>query len=122
MSGPSVFVEVDQQAYDRLMAKLEPGYLAEPLQQALIDLTLNAEREIKDRTPVKTGNLRRSIVSELSGASGLEPETSVWTDVEYANPVEAWANMFSDGAYMAIQSAGDVAGQFLAAIEKRWEE
>lgn len=116
------FATVSPADYARIMDKLQPGVLTQDAYQVLEDLALNAEREIKDRTPVRTGNLRRSIASDLSESRAELAVTRVWTDVEYANPVEAWASMFSDGAAAAIEAAGDAAGFIAASIEKRWEE
>lgn len=116
------FATVSPGDYARIMDKLQPGALTEDAYTALENLALNAEREIKTRTPVKTGTLQRSIASDLSGSRDSSPVTRVWTDIEYANPVEAWAAMFADGAAAAFEAAGDAASDMVASIEKRWSE
>lgn len=116
------FATVSEADYARINAKLQPGVLTEDAYIALEELALNAEREIKQRTPVKTGNLQRSITSDLSESRAALAVTRVWTDVEYANPVESWAMMFSDGAAAAIEAAGDAVANVAVMIEKRWSE
>lgn len=117
-----VFATVSQADYDRITAKLQPGALTDGQHEALERLALNAEREIKARTPVRTGTLQRSIASDLSGSRDALAVTRVWTDLEYANPVESWAQMFSDGAAAAIEAAGDEVAFIATSIEKRWTE
>jgi hypothetical protein len=104
-----------------LRRKLDAAALTGDIGPALEDLALRAEGEIKDRTPVKTGHLRRSIVSDLSESKAKNPSTRVWTDVEYANPVEAWAAMFSEGAAAVLASADSAVDAMVATIEQRWE-
>lgn len=64
-------------------AKLSPALLNAKLTQAMQKAVLIAEGGSKKRTPVKTGNLRRSETSRVQG-SGMRVRGIVGTNVTYA--------------------------------------
>jgi hypothetical protein len=81
MSGEPLKIEVDSRDLEALMAKLAPELYREALGRALTDMAHTAEGEIKSRTPVVTGNLRRSIRSDVANATReRDPEGRVVAD------------------------------------------
>lgn len=73
-----ITVEIDAASLAKLEEKLSPELYQEAVKAAFIDVTHAAEGEIKARTPVVTGNLRRSIQSDVRDAGRFpDPETRV---------------------------------------------
>jgi HK97 gp10 family phage protein len=66
----------------QIAAKLSPARLALKMTEAMQKAVLIAEAGSKKRTPVKTGNLRRSETSRVQG-SGMRVQGIVGTNVIY---------------------------------------
>jgi len=63
-------------------------HFGEKVQKTVRKATLKAEKNIKEFTPVDTGNLRNSFQSEVKPYIG-----EVFTNVEYAEPVVYGTNL-----------------------------
>jgi len=63
-------------------------HFGEKVQTVVRKATLKAEKDIKEFTPVDTGNLRNSFQSEVKPYIG-----EVFTNVEYAEPVAYGTNL-----------------------------
>jgi len=63
-------------------------HFADKVQKTVRNATLQAEKDIKDFTPVDTGNLRNSFKSKVEPFIG-----EVSTNVEYAEPVAYGTNL-----------------------------
>jgi len=63
-------------------------HFGEKLQKTVRKATFKAEKDIKEFTPVDTGNLRNSWQSEVQDYRG-----EVFTNVEYAEPVAYGTNL-----------------------------
>ena len=63
-------------------------HFGEKVQKTVRKATLKAEKDIKEFTPVDTGNLRSSFQSEVKPYIGI-----VFTNVEYAEPVAYGTNL-----------------------------
>lgn len=71
---------------------LEDLISQDKIEQALGKACALLEREAKKKAPKDTGNLRRSITSEVSGDEGI-----VYTPLEYAPYVEYGTGIFAEG-------------------------
>ena len=69
----------------RLIARLKmiPSACETAAAQAVRDTVLAAEAEAKARSPVRTGRLKKSILSKSDGLSGM-----VYTNCDYAPSIE----------------------------------
>ena len=63
-------------------------HFGEKVQKTVRKATFKAEKDIKEFTPVDTGNLRSSFQSEVKPYIGI-----VFTNVEYAEPVAYGTNL-----------------------------
>ena len=63
-------------------------HFGEKVQKTVRKATFKAEKDIKEFTPVDTGNLRNSFQSEVKSFIG-----EVFTNVEYAEPVAYGTNL-----------------------------
>ena len=63
-------------------------HFGEKVQKTVRKATFKAEKDIKEFTPVDTGNLRNSFQSEIQDYRG-----EVFTNVEYAEPVAYGTNL-----------------------------
>ena len=63
-------------------------HFGEKVQKTVRKATFKAEKDIKEFTPVDTGNLRNSFQSEVQDYRG-----EVFTNVEYAEPVAYGTNL-----------------------------
>ena len=63
-------------------------HFGDKVQKTVRKATLKAEKDIKEFTPVDTGNLRNSFQSEVKPYIG-----EVFTNVEYAEPVAYGTNL-----------------------------
>tara|TARA_Y100000114_G_scaffold114021_1_gene108016 strand:+ start:625 stop:963 length:339 start_codon:yes stop_codon:yes gene_type:complete len=63
-------------------------YFGEKLQKTVRKATFKAEKDIKEFTPVDTGNLRNSWKSDIKPYVGV-----VFSNVEYAEPVAYGTNL-----------------------------
>ena len=63
-------------------------HFGEKVQNTVRKATFKAEKDIKEFTPVDTGNLRNSFQSEVKPYIGI-----VFTNVEYAEPVAYGTNL-----------------------------
>jgi len=63
-------------------------HFGEKVQKTVLKATFKAEKDIKEFTPVDTGNLRNSFQSEVKPYIG-----EVFTNVEYAEPVAYGTNL-----------------------------
>lgn len=71
---------------------LEDLISQDKIEQAIGKACALLEREAKKKAPKDTGNLRRSITSEVSGDEGI-----VYTPLEYAPYVEYGTGIFAEG-------------------------
>ena len=101
----AVSFEVNAAQLRDVLSKLEPDQYRLALADVFTDSALVLEGEVKKKTPVVTGNLRRSIVSDVRSADRWpDPEVRVLSREEYANWVETGERR--DGARMRSPSGG----------------
>lgn len=96
----------------RLTQAIESQYPAE-FRKMVIDLAVQLQGEVKDNTPVKTGNLRREWHVGSIEQRGNEYYIEVYNNVEYVEPVEYGHRMpggkgFVKGAHMMELSLQEV--------------
>lgn len=120
MAGPLISIEVDATSFAELQVKLSPELWKEALGNVLIDATHQMEAEVKQRTPVRTGNLQRSEQSDVSHARDDQPYVSLSTDVVYAWPVEDRVGMFEGGAQAMEARLPVILDNVAREIEARW--
>lgn len=75
-------MEFKVEGLERLLKKLSPEILAEPLKRGLTDLAHLGEREAKKASPIDTGRLRSSITTGVDTAF-MPLWSKVKTDVTY---------------------------------------
>ena len=98
-------VEIDPRSLASLKGKLAPDLYREAVSTALIDLTHHAEGVAKGITPVVSGHLARSEVSDVSGAARWPgPTTTLATDTVYAEWIETGTD--SRGRQMQTRPGG----------------
>lgn len=134
-----IAIQVDTASLAKLQAKLGPGLYEDAVKAAFIDATHAAEGEIKGRTPVVTGNLRRSIQSDVTNAGRFpDVETRVLAVAslcEYAWWIETGENrttgakmkskpggyrMFEEGRTATEQRIPQIVQGIVNEIESRW--
>lgn len=120
MAGALFSIEVDASSLAKLQAKLDPEMWRDALENALIDATHQMEAEVKPRTPWVTGNLRRSIQSDVQHARDDKPYVTVSSDVVYAWPVEKRSHMFEDGARAMEAKLPAMLDNIAREVESRW--
>jgi len=121
MAAPFLSIEVDAVSLRALYAKLDLELWREALAKALTDGIHQAEAEVKALTPVLTGNLRRSIVPDLSSIDrDRAPYAKLWTNVVYAWPVEDRVGMFADGATALEAKLPGILDSVAREVESRW--
>lgn len=120
MAGALIAIEVDASSLRALYDKLDPVLWREVLENALIDATHQMEAEVKQRTPVLTGNLRRSIQGDVTHARDDKPYVSVATDVVYAWPVEKREEMFGRAAEVMEAKLPGMLDNIAREVETRW--
>lgn len=120
MAGALVSIEVDASSLRALYDKLSPELWREALEAALIDATHQMEAEVKQRTPVLTGNLRRSIQGDVTHARDDKPYVSVATEVVYAWPVEKREEMFGRSAEVMEAKLPRMLDNIAREVESRW--
>lgn len=106
----------------RLTRAIERQY-PEEFRQMVIDVATQLEGKVKEKTPVKTGHLRREWhVGEIV-KRGHEYYIEVYNNVEYAEPVEYGHRLgrsgFKKGAHMMQVSLKEVERQ-LPAYLRTW--
>ena len=105
----------------RQLSRLSPGQRLAVVQSGGLVL-VNA---IKVRTPVKSGNLRRSYHQEPGTVTETSAETLVGTDVEYAPPQEFGTRYMSGTPHVrpALDaSRGAIAREMVAAGDEMLRE
>lgn len=136
-----IAVAVDTASMARLEEKLKGTLYQDAVKAAFIDVAQAAEGEIKARTPVVTGNLRRSIQSDVTKAGAFpSPESRVFADsslCEYAWWIETGTTrdgsrtmqskpggyrMFEEGKTATEQRIPQILATIVDAIERRWSE
>ena len=91
MSDTPLSVSIDAASLARLEKALGPQLYRDAVAKAIGQMTLHGELEIKARTPapdvlecdrdwIRTGDLRRSIMSDVSKVDADEPEGRVVSD------------------------------------------
>lgn len=131
-----ITVSFDQHDLAKIKAKLGEDLYRQAVGDALVDVVHYAEGEVKARTPVVTGNLQRSIVSDVTDAQRWpDPETSlasaqpyVWwietgtrlSDGAELATVPGGYRMFEKGAAEAQSKAGVLLKRAAKAIEEKW--
>lgn len=120
MAGALVSIEVDAASLAKLQAKLDPELWRDALENALIDATHQMEAEVKQRTPVVSGNLLRSIQSDVQHARDDNPHVLVSTDVVYAWPVEKRSEMFGISAEVMEAKLPAMLDNIAREVESRW--
>jgi HK97 gp10 family phage protein len=83
------------QGLDRILARLEEVANADGIRQAMGKACALVEREAKQKAPKDTGELRRSITSEVKEEGG-EIQGIVFTPLEYAPYVEYGTGLFAE--------------------------
>lgn len=83
------------QGLDRILARLEEVANADGIRQAMGKACALVEREAKQKAPKDTGELRRSITSEVK-EEGDEIQGIVFTPLEYAPYVEYGTGLFAE--------------------------
>ena len=120
MAGPLISIEVDASSFAKLQTKLSPELWREALESALIDATHQLEAEVKQRTPVRTGNLQRSEQSDVSHARDDRPFVKFSTNVVYAWPVEDRVGMFAGGAEAMEGKLPRILDNVAREVETKW--
>lgn len=133
-----IAIELDATSLAMLQAKLTSDLYMEAVKAAFIDATHAGEGEIKARTPVVTGNLRRSIQSDVTNAGRFpNPESRVAALAslcEYAWWIETGETksgrkmktkpggyrMFEEGARAVEARIPEIIAGIAGDIEKRW--
>lgn len=131
-----ITVQLDPDDVRRLKEKLGPDTFQRAISDALTDVTHYAEGEVKSRTPVVTGNLQRSIISDVTNASRWpDPETRLSTDQPYGWWIETGVResngakmktkpggyrMFEEGAAATEQKLGALVDRAIKMIEAEW--
>ena len=133
-----LMIEVNARDMESLRAKLGPELYREGIGRAITDLVHLAEGEIKGRTPFVTGNLRRSIMSDVADAMReAGPEGRVAADetiAVYAWWIETGENrkghrmktkpggyrMFKQGGEAAADKSGEIVAAVVREIETQW--
>lgn len=130
-----ISVEVDAASLAALQAKLTADLYMDAVKAAFIDVAHAAEGEIKARVPVVTGNLRRSIASDVTNAGRFpQPESRVVTLAEYGWWIETGETrsgrkmktkpggyrMFEEGARATEARIPEIVASIAGEIEKRW--
>lgn len=83
------------QGLDRILARLDEMANADGVRQAMGQACALVEREAKQKAPKDTGELRRSITSEVTESNG-EIQGIVFTPLEYAPYVEYGTGLFAE--------------------------
>lgn len=98
-------IAFDDADITKAIGRIKPSVIREPLGRALIKLIAIWERTTKGVTPVRTGNLRRSIQSEKSHAKDEKrPYVTVGTRTVYAPWIE-WGET-KKGKRMKVKPGG----------------
>ncbi len=72
----------------RQMSRLATEVRGQALGRAVMAGALLIQNDAKERAPYRTGNLRRSIHSELESVGATSAMAKIGTDVEYARAIE----------------------------------
>lgn len=130
-----ITVTFDRAQLARLQSKLDPKVYRELIRDALIDAAHIAEGEIKDRTPVVSGNLRRSFQPDYRAAGRFpNAEARIESRAVYAGWVETGEDsrgrkmrtrpggyrMVQEGALATADKLGEVLDSAARKIEERW--
>lgn len=88
-------MSAEVQGLDRILARLEEMANADGVRQAMGKACALVERSAKQKAPKDTGELRRSITSEVTQDGG-EIQGIVFTPLEYAPYVEYGTGLFAE--------------------------
>ena len=129
-------IEVDAAALEKLTQRLDPDEYRDLVMDFLTDVGHYAESQVKEFTPVETGNLRRSERTDLDAAGDFPaPFVRVVSDQPYAEWIETGEResdgalmlsmpggyrMFEGGADMAADKSTAIAERLAREIEARW--
>ncbi|AGX43956.1 HK97 gp10 family phage protein [Clostridium saccharobutylicum] len=94
--------------------------LNEGATQLLEETATECVGEIQSRTPVKTGNLRRSWTYDEVKTNGTEKSVQLGSAVEYAEPVEEGyrrGNTFVEGKHMMKDSISIAQREFQKKVD-----
>jgi hypothetical protein len=99
-------VEIDPRQLAALRRKLGPDLYRKAFGTALSRIAFAVEGVAKSRTPVVTGNLRRSIQSDVRRVEDERPEARVESRALYANWIETGKYETRPGVEMKTMPGG----------------
>ena len=88
-------IDIETRGLDEMIARLDPSKVKPALMRGMSALMRDAANQSKLQTPVDTGLLRSSILSEAR-AEGDDILGVLGTNKEYAKPVEYGTGIFSE--------------------------
>lgn len=88
-------MSIEIKGIEQLSKKLENMAKQSTIEKSIEDACLTVERAAKEKAPVKSGELRRSITSKVEKSSNGY-EGTIYTPLEYAPYVEYGTGLFAE--------------------------